>query len=251
MQFRITILNKLKEPFANKGSVSIYSAGNSENSCDLNQLSKKTIDFQNKSLKLLCFGFFICILSIAVTSCEMFSTRSPEKPDVGNTSFLPPTEPSIVILNFETALKEKNIENYMNCFHTFSDVERLNFQFTPSAEAITKFSSIFTEWGSAEERRSFNSIVAALGEERYPKVTWINRKPMQETADSAIFTTDYYLQAPNSDNAIPDEFAGRLQFTLTFRDNGLWYISRWIDFNAQVNDSVNTTWSVLKGYYYN
>lgn len=204
-----------------------------------------------KSNRFLPIISFFILFAITLSSCEMFSTRSPEEPDLGNTNFIPPTEPAIVILNLESSISEMNIENYMNCFHSFSDAPRLNFQFTASAEATTQFPSIFTNWGINEERRSFNSIVSALGEGRYTKLTWINRKPMQETADSAIFTSDYYFSAPNSDDNIPDDYAGRIQLTLTFRNNGLWYISRWLDFNVQVNDTVNNTWSVLKGFYYN
>lgn len=207
--------------------------------------------FSKEYLKKIKVIFLIFTPFFLLYSCEMFSTRTPEKPDVGNTSFLPPTEPAIVIVNLETALKEKNIENYMNCFHSFTDSQRLNFQFIASAEATTQFPSIFSDWGIGEERRSFNSIVAALEEGRYPQLNWLNRRPIQETADSAIFTSDYYLNAPNSDNNIPDEYVGRLQITMTFRDNGLWYISRWLDFNSQVIDTLKNTWSVLKGYYYN
>jgi hypothetical protein len=201
----------------------------------------------NRVFSILVILFII----ISLESCEMFSTRTPEKPDLGNTSFIPPTEPSIVILNLESALREKNIENYMSCFYNFNDNDRLNFEFSASTEATTQFPSIFSHWGTNEERRSFNSIVASLGVDLYPQITWLNRLPMLETADSALFTSDYFLLAPNSDNNSPDAFAGRLQFTLSFRDNGLWYISRWLDFNAQVNDSVKNTWSVLKGFYYN
>lgn len=202
--------------------------------------------YYHKTSAIIILAFFV-----SLNSCEMFNTRDPEKPDIGNTSFLPPTEPAIVILNLESALKEKNIENYMNCFYNFDDNAKLNFEFSASTEATTQFPSIFSKWGANEERRSFNSIVASLGAESYPQITWLNRRPMQETADSALYTSDYFLIAPNSDKNISDEYAGRLQFTLTFRDNGLWYISRWLDFNAQVNDTVQNTWSILKGSYYN
>ncbi|MBX3043808.1 MAG: hypothetical protein KIT33_13995 [Candidatus Kapabacteria bacterium] len=216
------------------------------------QFNYKILEFSlfSKAIQIV-FALMFLSFSVLLNSCEMFTTRTPEKPDIGNTSFLPPTEPGIVILNLEKALSEKNIENYMNCFHSFTDDTRNNFRFSASAEATTQFPSIFSDWRINEERRSFNSIVSALGEGTYPVINWLNRKPLQETADSAIFTSDYYLRAQNNDNSIPNEYAGRLQFTLTFRDNGLWYISRWLDFNAAVNDTVSNTWSVLKGVYYN
>lgn len=193
----------------------------------------------------------IVLLTVILYGCDFFGTRNPEQPDIGKSNFLPPTEPSIVILNLETALKEKNIDNYINCFYNFGDVPRLEFQFNAATDALTQFPSIFVIWGANEERRSFSSIFASLTEGQTPKLNWINRQPLQETADSAIFTSDYYLYSPNNDNNIPDEYAGRLQFTMTFRNNGFWYISKWIDINTQVVDSVKNTWSVLKGFYYN
>ncbi|MDX9791166.1 MAG: hypothetical protein RBT61_10080 [Candidatus Kapabacteria bacterium] len=188
---------------------------------------------------------------LVMASCDIFTTRSPENPNTGNTNFLPPTEPSIVLLNLVTALEEKNIDNYMNCFHSFTDESEYNLEFTASAEATTQFPSIFINWGVSEERRSFSAILAAVSTDRTPELKWINRKPFQETADSAVFTSDYIINIPGNDNTIPHEFAGRLQFTMTFRENGLWYISRWVDFNITVSDSIKNTWSMLKAYYYN
>lgn len=192
----------------------------------------------------------IFIMSIA-SACDFFSTRNPQQPDIGKSPYIPPTEPSIVLVNLETALRDKNIDNYMNCFYNFGDKIRLEFQFFAATDALTQFPSVFNNWSANEERRSFNSIISSVAEGQSPKLEWVNRKPFQETADSAIFTSDYIVHIPNNDKNIPETYSGRLQFTMSFRDNGLWYISRWVDINAHFIDSIPNTWSVLKGFYYN
>jgi hypothetical protein len=186
-----------------------------------------------------------------IEGCDLFSTRNPETPDIGNSGIIPPTEPSTLILNLENSLKSKNLDNYMNCFYTFKDNANLEFIFFPATDGLTQFPSSFAEWGANEERRSITSIFNSISADQGLTINWINRKPVQETADSAVFTSDYIIHSPNNDNTIPDFFAGRLQFTMNTRENGLWYISKWIDINIQVVDSVKNSWSMLKAYYYN
>lgn len=198
-------------------------------------------------MHILIILIFLCTLA----GCDIFSTRNPEQPDLGKSSFIPPTEPSIVILNLETAFREKNIDSYMNCLYSDSENENNEFKFHASIDAQTQFPSTFTNWGSYEERRFLSSFFSDFSDDLYPSISWINKQPIQETADSAVYTSDYYLLAPGNDNSIPKEYAGRLQITMKHRNNGLYYISRWIDINVQTIDSVKNTFSILKGFYYN
>ncbi len=201
----------------------------------------------------LRFKKYILILSFPFLSsgCELFTTRSPEKPDIGNTGFIPPTEPAIVIANFENSLKSKNIDNFINCFYTFNDKVNFIYEYIPSADAQSQFPGIFNNWRAEEERRSVTAIFNSLVDGGSIAINWLNRQPFRETADSSTYISDYILSVPNKEPSIPDYYAGRLQFNMTFRENGLWYISRWIDVNISVRDSIKNTWSMLKGYYYN
>ncbi len=199
--------------------------------------------------KIYILILFILLLSIE--SCDIFSTRNPESPDIGNSGLLPATEPSMLIQNFENSLKSSNIENYMNCFYNFKDNTNNEFSFTPATDAYTQFPTIFNLWNFEDERRSITSIFSSINNENGIIVHWKNRKPIQETADSAIFTSDYIINLTNENQNIPNNFAGRLQFTMVNRDNGLWYISKWIDVNINVSDSIKYSWSMLKAYLYN
>ena len=139
----------------------------------------------------------------------------------------------------------------MNCFYNFKDNTNNEFSFTPATDAYTQFPTIFNLWNFEDERRSITSIFSSINNENGIIVHWKNRKPIQETADSAIFTSDYIINLTNENQNIPNNFAGRLQFTMVNRDNGLWYISKWIDVNINVSDSIKYSWSMLKAYLYN
>ena len=53
---------------------------------------------------ILCF--------VLVAGC---STRTPEAPDTGRSTYFPPTSPATVLSNLRYAVLEKNTENFMLC----------------------------------------------------------------------------------------------------------------------------------------
>jgi hypothetical protein len=191
------------------------------------------------------------LMIVSVTGCDLFSTRDPEIPDTGKSNYLPPTEPSIVIQNFEYSIKEKNLENYLKCFvNSNSDTKKI-YAFYPTPDAVSSFGSLFENWTVENERRVFNSIISQLSEGSYPVLYWQNKQPMNENSDSAIFVADYYLKFDFNDTNLPGEFAGKITLTMIPQDNGLWLIKSWYDYNATKIDSIKNTWSLLKAKLYN
>lgn len=186
-----------------------------------------------------------------ITGCDLFSTRDPEKPDIGSSNYLPPTEPLIVIQNFEYSIKEKNMENFLKCFINTGSNPKQNYAFYPSPDAVSSFGSLFENWNVESERRVFNSILSQLSEGSYPILYWQNIQPMNESSDSAIYVADYYLKFDFNDASIPREFAGKITLTMIPQNNGLWQIKSWYDYNATKIDSVKNTWSLLKAKLYN
>jgi hypothetical protein len=72
-----------------------------------------------------------------------------------------------------------------------------------------------------------------------------------ETPDSSIFSADYILTLPEKNISQKTEFRGRIQLTMIAKSNGLWYISRWFDYQNNEVDNETNTWSILKAIYSN
>lgn len=186
-----------------------------------------------------------------IVGCDVFSTRTPEAPDNSSALYIPPTEPTIVIQNFESSLRSKNLENYLKCFNSDNSNPQKKYIFYPSQEAGSSFSTLFVNWSNEEERRFFNSFKALLGNESIPALNWIERKPIIENPDSAVFESDYNLFANFSDINIPKKYTGKLRFVMISDNNGLWSISKWYDYNINQTDTILNSFSILKAKLYN
>lgn len=191
------------------------------------------------------------LLASIIVGCDVFSTRTPEAPDNSGNSFIPPTEPSVVIQNFESSLRSKNLENYLKCFNSDNAIPQNKFLFFPSQEANSSFATLFVNWSNEEERRFFNSFKAVLGNESIPSLNWLERKPIIENPDSAVFESDYNLFANFSDNNMPKQYFGKVRFVLISDNNGLWSISKWYDYNLTKSDTILNSFSILKAKLYN
>lgn len=198
--------------------------------------------------------FFIQILLIAylgmITGCELFTTRDPEKPDTGNSGYIPPTEPDILLLNFENSIRSLNADNYYKCFFDEIGEQPFKYKFFPASSALASYPSLFDDWNIESERRLINRLSSQFGSERI-QISFPNRKPILETPDSSIFSADYILTLPEKNISQKTEFRGRIQLTMIAKSNGLWYISRWFDYQNNEVDNETNTWSILKAIYSN
>jgi len=183
-------------------------------------------------------------LTLILSACDMFSTRNPEEPDTGKSSFVPPTSPSIVISNFVSAVAEKNVENYLLCLADTAQSDKFYFNFKPTADAFALYSSIFVNWSRHSERNYFNKLITNMPDEVYPKISLTNTRFEVLLPDSAVFVADYDLKVEHLINSVNKHFNGRLQFTVYPRDNGLWSIKSWYDYDV-IQDTVQS-WSFLK-----
>ncbi len=182
-------------------------------------------------------------ITIFISSCDLFSTRTPEPPDNKRVNFQPPTSAQIVIDNLVLAITNKNSENFAQCLSdSISGIYK--FVFVPSSEALINYQNLFNDWDKSDEIKVINSIIANLGEES-PKITFANTGFEQLTPDSAIFVSPYILIIPHNLENIPEEFSGSLQFTIAPDNSQLWSIIRWIDYSNS-DDSLRSSWSVLK-----
>ncbi len=193
---------------------------------------------------------FIIIFSI-IYGCDVFSTRTPENPDNSGASFIPPTEPAIVVQNFESSFKYKNLENYLKCFSSTTANLQNKYLFIPSQEGASSYPTVFSSWSNEEERRFFNSFKSVINNETVPLINWINKKSIVEAPDSAIFESDYNLYINFSDNSFPKQYKGKIRLVMMNDNNGLWSISKWYDYNIYQSDSIFNSISILKAILYN
>lgn len=190
---------------------------------------------------------------IVLQSCDLFSTRTPELPDTGRSTFQPPFTPEIVISNFTNAVKEKNIDNFAACFSDTSKNFSASYRFIPSTEALGKFGTLFFGWNIESERNAFSSLISNMDSDVFPILNFSNNEQYQfeiKQQDSAIFESDYHLTVNHESQTIETVFAGTLRFLIKSGSDGTWSIEQWTDMNPS-GDSILVTWSSLKAGFIN
>ena len=191
-------------------------------------------------------GFLLStLLMTGVAGCGLFSTRDPEPPTSGSSSFTPPTSPDIVLSNLEHAVAEKNAENYVRCLVDTLNSER-RFAFTPTAAAAGRYPSTFLNWSLQSERSYFSSLLALTPKEASTSLT-VSGGFTVLASDSAMFTGTYSMSIPHGVNGIATTVRGTVQFLLAPNRNSLWGIVEWID-TPLANE---TSWSEWKGRFAN
>lgn len=198
------------------------------------------------NIKFLLISLFSLFL---LNSCDIFSTRTPEKPNSNRSSYQPPTSAQIVISNLIGSLKDKNIENYISCFADTSNGNNVQFGFIPSSDAESRFSNLFKNWSIDEEERYFRSMISNLKSDQNPNLILKNNGFDLLLSDSAVYHADYELYIPHNLNSIPENFSGTLFFTIIPNTNQLWSISSWVDISR--NDTLAESWSILKAHFFN
>jgi hypothetical protein len=177
--------------------------------------------------------------------CGLFEPRDPEEPSQSSLNNRPPTEPSIVIANLQSAVEQRNPTNYITCF---SDVARgaQPFIFIPSADAAAAYGGTLSTWTLDEERSYFQNLVARSGQQAYASLT-LNLKTTTVTSDSVVSAYDYILVFEHSDPGFPKTARGSLQFTFREDASNFWAIQRWVDFKS----TTDVSWSDFKGKFSN
>ncbi len=180
-------------------------------------------------------------MTILVTSCNLFETRSPEPPEGSSQNYPPSVSPQILIDNFLKSLNSKNITAYSVCFINYGD---RSFNFIPSAEAVSIYPGIFDNWDLASEKLFAQNFFSKFGAEDYPTFSLLNQNFVLILPDSAVFVGDYEMVVNSRENAINNIYKGSLQMVLVPNTNGLWLIYRWYDLKTK-NDGFPSL-SILK-----
>ncbi|PKL88583.1 MAG: hypothetical protein CVV23_09500 [Ignavibacteriae bacterium HGW-Ignavibacteriae-2] len=184
----------------------------------------------------------LILLVLTLAGCDLLETRDPEKPNAARSDFRTPTQPSILFSNLTNSLKEKVVENYLQCFVDESFLDD-NFVFIPSASSGIRL-DLFKEWDLESERQYFNNIKSLIPAESQILLKLENEINFTR-ADSAVYQFDYSLTVPiiNGDQNL---FKGSVVFTIKSDRRSNWVITRWEDLKNEEFPS----WSDLKGTYY-
>jgi hypothetical protein len=185
------------------------------------------------------------VLAVLEAGCGLFEPRTPEAPTQSSETFLPPTDPLIVISNLQSAIEQKSVLNYVQCLadpqagiHTFS--------FVPSSEGTALYASLFRNWTTTEEQAYFQNLTTRTTPASISKLD-LTEKTRSLAADSALLEYDYTLTFENTVTGFPSRASGDLQFALQRSSSNFWTIYRWTDFKT-TND---ITWSLFKGKFSN
>jgi hypothetical protein len=179
--------------------------------------------------------------------CNLFEPRDPQAPSQTSDSFIPPTDPDVVVENLQNAIAQKNSVNYIRCFADPTRTPRL-FVFIPSPDAGGRYASVFATWGVDQERTYFQNLVArASGKVNAYSNLVLANKTLTLTADSAVETYDYTLTFEHNDPSFPTVATGNMALVLGLDNNNAWVIYRWTDFKT----TSDVTWSHFKGKFSN
>ncbi len=190
-------------------------------------------------------GVFLLLLGTGAAGCGLFEPRDPEDPTQSSLNYRPPTDPSILLANFQSAIEQKNVANYVSCF---ADQARgaHPFVFVPSADAAALYGPVFSNWSVAEEQSYFQNLIARSSTKAYATLS-LTLQSTTVAADSIVSSYDYVLVFEHNEAGFPKTARGRLQFTLSVDASNFWTVQRWADFAT----TPDISWSHFKGKFSN
>lgn len=168
---------------------------------------------------------FIIILFIA---CQNpFETREAEKPSQKRTNREIPSDPETVLRNLQNAIAEMNVDNYMLCLLSTEK----GFHFTPDPFVKENNPDVFVSWNDQSERSYFKQLANYLPSDSLSRL-FLSIVSTEVFQDSALLRKKYKLYLHHTySGKVPNEAEGRTDFWLT-REEGYWYIKRWVDIGA-------------------
>jgi len=184
----------------------------------------------------------LVFLALTVAGCGLFATRDPENPINAGSSFEPPTTPTVVLRNLESALSSANANDYRKCF---SDTSKglPAFVFVPSTQGLAAAPTKFSGWSIQEEEQYVRNIFADLQQGGVATVAFMPSEVTEvPIGDSVQFTASYQVNFPHTRNGLEQKAEGTLLFTFRLSRQNEWYITSWRDFARDGK----TSWSLIK-----
>ena len=183
----------------------------------------------------MTYRLSLVILSLVFAGCSLFSARTPEDPiDEGGT-FLQPDTPEQVIENIQAAIAELNTPNYGRSIDAA-------ISFVPTATAAAQDPAIWSNWSRTEEEQYFGTLAAAAQFSSGHELSFSDQTISIITDDRFEMDASYTLTVNHNRPGVPISVQGRLIWTITQSDDGLWRLTEWTD--REVGNE--PSWSDLK-----
>ncbi|MDX2246162.1 MAG: hypothetical protein SF052_05275 [Bacteroidia bacterium] len=182
---------------------------------------------------LLKVGFVLSFMG-GLVSC--FSIRPVEPPSSTASDWVSPTDYQILLSNLETAINQRNTQNYLRCFNADS------LRFVPAASLFNNNESIWQAWSVQDEQTYFDNFVANLSAPSGNSLNLTQTDLQDITSDSLKYVGDYALHINHSDTALTRLFKGQIQLIIKINTFNEWEIARWTDIEIYRDSS----WSHLK-----
>jgi len=193
----------------------------------------------------LIFLYILIFTSLIIASCDTFSTRTPDSPTQGNTSYKPATSIDILIDNLKLSMTNNDLNIYYSMFPELQD--SIEYVFTPSNNTIANYADIFKDWTVEKEKRYFNNFVAEINKNvKSNFILTLTSQVDYPNYSSIILKYNAFYPRTNKQSI---NLLGTSQLDLIKTQKGIWKISKWIDNPASDLVDSTSTWSLLKGIY--
>lgn len=190
-----------------------------------------------KSFRKYLVWFFLLFLA-----CDsLFSTREPESPKNPQSSWKPPLSPEQVLPNLQSAIFERNLENYVRCLVDPSFSDRI-FYFNPDPEVNANYAEVFNSWNRDKERTVMQQAFSIVPTDSVSYVQFTDETWEIVVPDSAVLVSQYRLELHHTQSTLPSVYKGHVTLSLASDRRGEWSIYRWIDNGV----SGFSSWSLLK-----
>lgn len=183
------------------------------------------------------------ILFLLLLACENpFSTRDPEPPKGNQSNWIQPSSPEYVMVNLKSAIKEKNITNYMRCMADTSNSSKI-FHYDAEPSVANNNPSLFVNWDKTAEFNFFNQWLAFIPQDSSSELS-LNTLKENTFQDSVILLEEYSLDTyyQCTDDSCFYHMEGQSEFYLLRNSEDLWYIYKWRD----ISTGSYPTWSHLR-----
>jgi hypothetical protein len=205
---------------------------------------------KNIQEKLILYILFISSI-LLLTSCDLFTTRTPSAPDLGSTFiWTPASTPNTLLENFKGTIEVFDAANFTKCFFSAKDTavsgEQFIYSFTPRSGLDAASRSIFDLWNIQSEQSFMTKLKSSLVANPRSTITFSNTQIDQSNSNSARITTDYLILLPSQSNSsIPASISGSmiLQVVLVTTEQATkeWRIVNWSDFAPSSGNSKTFT----------
>jgi hypothetical protein len=180
---------------------------------------------------------WLLLLGIALAVCtSCFNTRDVEPPDQSSSDWVSPTDYTILLKNFERAIGQQNIQNYLRC------MKADHLRYVPSTPTYTGNQLIWDSWSWQDEQAWFSNVKEHLGLSSGNGLALHQVDLQSFSSDSVRYIGDYELVMNHTDTALTVRFVGQLEFLCKTNAYNEWEIARWIDYETHPDSS----WSRLK-----